>query len=93
MTFHENCLLADNSHVISYLIFSKIRKDDAKFVVGCSRDWRYRDTRYGYNIEWLLCHGSRSTTLACISDLSLVYGVRGRVAILVQISLPSKKGG
>ena len=26
MIFHENCLLADNSHEISYLIFSKIRK-------------------------------------------------------------------
>ena len=23
MIFHENCLLADNSHEISYLIFSK----------------------------------------------------------------------
>ena len=30
MIFHENCLLADNSHEISYLIFSKIRKDVAK---------------------------------------------------------------
>ena len=26
MIFHENCLLADNSHEILYLIFSKIRK-------------------------------------------------------------------
>ena len=26
MIFHKNCLLADNSHEISYLIFSKTRK-------------------------------------------------------------------
>ena len=30
MIFHENCLPTDNSHEISYLIFSKIRKDVAK---------------------------------------------------------------
>ena len=30
MIFHENRLLADVSHEISYLIFSKIRKDVAK---------------------------------------------------------------
>ena len=34
MIFHENCLLADDSHVISCLIFFlKIRKDVAKFIV------------------------------------------------------------
>ena len=27
----------------SYLIFSKIRKDVAKFVVCCSQDWRFKD--------------------------------------------------
>ena len=26
MTFHENCLLADDSHETSYLIFSKLGK-------------------------------------------------------------------
>ena len=31
-------MLADDSHEISYLIFSKIRKDGAKFVVCCNRD-------------------------------------------------------
>ena len=36
MIFHENRLLADDSHEISYLIFLKIRKDVAKFVVCCS---------------------------------------------------------
>ena len=30
MIFHENCLLADNSHEISYLIFSKIKTDFEK---------------------------------------------------------------
>ena len=30
MIFHENCLLADNSHEISYLIFSKIKKMSQK---------------------------------------------------------------
>ena len=39
MIVHENCLLADNSHEISYLIFSKIRKDVGKIVVCCSCDW------------------------------------------------------
>ena len=29
MVFHENFLLANDSHEISYLIFSKIRKDIA----------------------------------------------------------------
>ena len=43
MIFRENCLLADNSHEISFLIFSKIRKDVAKFVVCCSRDWRLKE--------------------------------------------------
>ena len=42
MIFHDNCLLADNSHEISYLILSKIRKDVAKFVVCCSREWRFK---------------------------------------------------
>ena len=39
MIFHENRLLADDSHEISYLIFSKIRKDVTKFVVCCGCDW------------------------------------------------------
>ena len=42
MIFHENRLLADRSHEISYLIFLKIGKDVAKFVVGCSGDWRFK---------------------------------------------------
>ena len=42
MIFHENRLLADDSHEIAYLFFSKIGKDVAKFVVCCSRDWRFK---------------------------------------------------
>ena len=44
MIFHENRLLADYSHEISYLIFLKIRKDIdvEKFVVCCSRDWPFK---------------------------------------------------
>ena len=45
MILHENCLLADNFYEISYLIFSKIRKDVAKFVVCCSRDCRFKGLR------------------------------------------------
>ena len=41
MIFHENRLLADDSHEISYLIFDKTRKDVAKSVACCSRDWRF----------------------------------------------------
>ena len=42
MIFHENRLLADDSHVISYLIIyftlllSKIGKDVSKFVIYCT---------------------------------------------------------
>ena len=42
MIFHENCLPADDSHEISYLIFSKIKKDvpnlsSAAVVIGALR--------------------------------------------------------
>ena len=42
MLFRENCLLADNSREISYLIFSKIRKmsenlSSAAVVIGALR--------------------------------------------------------
>ena len=41
MIFHENCLLADNSHVISYLIFSEREKlpnlSSAAVVIGALR--------------------------------------------------------
>ena len=40
MIFHENRLLADDSHEISYLIFLKIRKDVTKFVVCCFKGYR-----------------------------------------------------
>ena len=42
MIYHENRLLADDSHEISYLFFFKIRKDVTKFVVSCSRDWLFK---------------------------------------------------
>ena len=42
MILHENHLLAEDSHEISYLIFLTIRKDVAKFVVCCSRDWHFK---------------------------------------------------
>ena len=42
MIFHENRLLADDSHVISYLILSKIGENVASFVVCCSRGWRFK---------------------------------------------------
>ena len=35
-------LLADDSQEISCLIFSKIVKDVAKYVVCCSCDWRFK---------------------------------------------------
>ena len=40
--FHENRLLADDSHEISYLIISKNKKDVKKIVGRCSRDWRFK---------------------------------------------------
>ena len=43
MRFHENRLLADDSHVISYLsFFSKMGANVTKFVVCCSRDCRFK---------------------------------------------------
>ena len=42
MIFHENRLLADDSHEISNLIFSKIKKGVANFVVCCSCDWHIK---------------------------------------------------
>ena len=36
MIFHENRLLADDSHVISYLIFVENWKK------SCSCDWRFK---------------------------------------------------
>ena len=42
MISHENRLLADDSHEISFLISFKIRKDVAKFVACCSRDWPFK---------------------------------------------------
>ena len=45
MIFHENRLLADDSHEISYLFFTKIEENVAKFVVCCSPDWRFKGSR------------------------------------------------
>ena len=51
MIFHKNCLLADNSHVIPYLVLSKIGKDVAKFVTCCSGDWRFKDYYFSVSEE------------------------------------------
>ena len=42
MILNENRLLADDSHQLSYLIFSKNKNDVAKSVVCNSRDWRFK---------------------------------------------------
>ena len=54
MIFHENRLLADDSHVISYLFFSKIRKmsenlSSAAVVIGALRVKRH--TNHVKNLE------------------------------------------
>ena len=49
--FHENPLLAENSHEISYLIFSKIRRVVTKFVFCCSRDWHLRDIGANFSLQ------------------------------------------
>ena len=54
MIFHENRLLADDLHEISFLIlmkyhslfFSKIKKAVTKSVVCCRRDWRLKSTKH-----------------------------------------------
>ena len=42
MIFHENRLLADDSHEISYLIVLLIGKYTTKFVVCCSCNLRFK---------------------------------------------------
>ena len=52
MIFHENQLLADDSHEKSYLIFvKKNRIDFTKFVICCSRDWRFKGLITGSNLQ------------------------------------------
>ena len=62
MIFHENLLLADDSHEISYLIFSKIRKMSqnllsALVVIGALR---VIESQKGSN--WT-CHSKRYFSL------------------------------
>ena len=57
MIFHENRLPPDDSHEISSLFLSKIRKDVAKFVVCCSRDWHFKG--YGMQIREYYLLGGR----------------------------------
>ena len=47
MIFHEDRLLADVSHEISYLVFFENLERCGKCVVCCSRGWSYKC----YNIE------------------------------------------
>ena len=42
MIFHENRLLADDSHEISYLVFFENWKDVTKFVICCRREWCFK---------------------------------------------------
>ena len=42
MIFHENRVLADDSHEITCLIFSKIEKDVTNNVVCCCFTWRFK---------------------------------------------------
>ena len=70
MIFHENRLLADDSHEISYLILSKIRKDCGKFVDCCSRDWRLKGlmiitpltNSYAYTYQSRILYGKYMAT-------------------------------
>ena len=53
MIFHENRLPADDSHEMSYLIFSNIRRDVTKFVVCCSSDWviiQAKEGKFSYDM-------------------------------------------
>ena len=42
MMFHENGLLADDSHEISYLIVLENWEDVAKFDGCCSCEWHFK---------------------------------------------------
>ena len=59
MIFHENRLLAEDSHEIPYLIFLKIKKYVAKFVVCFSPDWRLKKNEsydiFEKKIETIFC--------------------------------------
>ena len=60
MIFHENCLLADNSYVISYLTFRKLGKMSQKLsaavVIGALRLKMYpKNAKTGANQPAYLC--------------------------------------
>ena len=55
MIYHENHLLADDSHEISFLIFLKIGKNVAKYVVCCSRDWPFKGKVLNF-LCWAIVH-------------------------------------
>ena len=58
MIFHENRLLADDSYEISYLIFSKVGEDVAKFVVVVIGPLRVKSKPYNISCNY------RSTSLS-----------------------------
>ena len=56
MIFHENRLLADNSHVISYLIFVENWEKYCKICRLCSRDWRFKGLTYTDDLTDMIIH-------------------------------------
>ena len=84
MIFHENRLPADISHEISYLIFSKIENDVAKFVVRCSCDWRFKAGIFFA----ILGRGPRAFQIGKISAVNHYFGKfskQTRTAFLVSL--------
>ena len=70
MIFYENRLLADDSHEISYLIFSKIGINGAKLVVCCS-DWRFKGLILANEVE-LIKENIHDFDLICLAKLGLI---------------------
>ena len=56
MVFHETILMKYHA-----LFFSKIRKNEAKFVVCCSCDWRYKEQQALKKLSCVRINGSVST--------------------------------
>ena len=82
MIFHENHLLADDSHVISCLIFSKIRKDVAKIssaavVISALRD------KIRNNLVFYVKPGPKVIKLfSCSTQLSMKFQLFIKTKIL-----------
>ena len=73
MIFHENRLLADDSHDISYLIFVENWENISKFVVCCSRDWCFKDKIYILSQNYKTTHKALYFNIQLVKVIHSIY--------------------